>query len=118
MKRLNEKIIIIFITSFFIENVKAQTEKKDIVINVGIYSAYGYHKRQPFAGAGVIPVSSVGGEYFINKYIAIGSYIAYTYDYDEFIGTRQRTKDVWRGWDLGIKPSLHFNPLLLSLIHI
>lgn len=112
MNALNGKIIITLIVSFFIEDMKAQTEKKDIVINVGVYSGYGYKEREPFLETSGIPTMSISAECFINKYIAIGSYMSYTYVYDEVIGTTQKTKDVWRGWDLGLKPTFHFNPLL------
>gem|GEM_PF-2556138 len=107
-----KKIIPLILVVMLIEEVKAQTLKNDLVINIGGYSGYGYNKLQPFTGAPVIPVSSLGSEYFLSNHISIGSYVAYTYDYDIIIDSKQRNKDIWRGWDIGIKPTLHFNPFL------
>jgi hypothetical protein len=107
---------LIFLTLFCISNIKAQTKAKDIVLNLGAYSGYGHQQREPFTENSGIPAMSVGAEYFFSKCFAIGTYVTYTYVYDKFVGTTERYKDVWRGWDIGVKPTFHFNPLLAEHI--
>lgn len=103
---------LISLTLFCISNLEAQTKAKDIVLNLGAYSGYGYKQIEPFTETSGIPAMSAGAEYFFNKYFAIGSYVTYTYAYDKFVGTTERYKDVWYGWDIGVKPTFHFNSLL------
>lgn len=89
-----------------------QTNKNEFLLNIGAYSGYGYPDGLPSTETSGIPTIDVGAEYFLNKYLAIGSYIAFTYTFDKFVGSTERYKDVWRGWDIGIKTTFHFNPLL------
>lgn len=112
MDSKTKTVWVIFLTLFCISNLEAQTKAKDIVLNLGAYSGYGNQQREPFTENSGIPAMNAGIEYFFNKYFAIGSYVTYTYVYDKFVGSTERYKDVWRGWDIGIKPTFHFNPLL------
>lgn len=112
MQRTTKTTLLIVLTLFCSPDLEAQTKAKDIVFNLGAYSGYGHQKREPFTENSGVPAMSVGAEYFLNKYFAIGSYVTYTYAYDKFVGSTERFKDVWRGWDIGIKPTFHFNPLL------
>lgn len=112
MHTITKTAWVTFLTLVCTSNLQAQTKAKDIVLNLGAYSGYGHQQREPFTEGSGIPAMSAGAEYFFSKYFAIGSYITYTYVYDKFVGTTERYKDVWRGWDIGVKPTFHFNPLL------
>lgn len=114
MRRQHKRTILIFLVLIYITDIRAQTKKKDVLLNIGAYSGYGYPDGLPSTETSGIPAMSAGGEYFLNKYIAVGSYITYTYVFDKFVGLtpEEGYKDVWRGWDIGIKTSFHFNPLL------
>lgn len=86
MHNKTKTIWLIFLTLLCISNLKAQTQAKDIVLNLGAYSGYGHHQGEPFTENSGIPALSAGAEYFVNKYFAIGSYVTYTYVFDKFVG--------------------------------
>lgn len=112
MRRLHKRTILFYLFFISATAATAQTKKKDIFLNVGGYSGYGYPDGLPSPEFSGIPAIGAGGEYFLSKYIAAGSYIAYTHVFDKFGGSTYRYKEVWRGWDVGIKTCFHFNPLL------
>lgn len=116
MRNKTKTVWAIFLALFCFSNLKAQTKAKDIVLNLGAYSGYGHKQREPFTENSGIPALSAGAEYFVNKYFALGSYVTYAYVFDKFVGASVRYKDVWRGWDIGVKPTFHFNRLLAERI--
>jgi len=95
---------------------QAQTGKNDIVISAGVSSGYGYPSSLYRDNSG-IPAINLSGDYSLNKLLSVGLYSAYTYTYYKFAyPTMPQTeyKDVWKGWDLGIKSTFHVSPFIMK----
>jgi hypothetical protein len=95
---------------------QAQTDKNDIIINAGVSSGYGYPSSLYRENSG-IPAINLSGDYSLNRLISVGFYSAYTYSFYKFqYPTMPETeyKDVWKGWDVGIKSTFHASPLILE----
>ena len=95
---------------------QAQTDKKDIVINLGVSSGYGYPSSLSRTNSG-IPAINLSGDYSLTRLISVGFYSAYTYTFYKFqYPTMPETeyKDIWKGWDVGIKSTFHVSPLILQ----
>jgi hypothetical protein len=95
---------------------RAQTGKNDIVINIGVSSGYGYPSSLYRDNSG-IPAINLSGDYSLNRFLSVGFYTAYTYTYYKFqYPTMPETqyKDVWKGWDVGIKSAFHASPFILN----
>lgn len=95
---------------------QAQTDKNDIIINAGVSSGYGYPSSLYRENSG-IPAINLSGDYSLNRLISVGFYTAYTYSFYKFqYPTMPETeyKDVWKGWDVGIKSTFHASPLILE----
>ena len=103
---------LIFVTSIG----QAQTDKNDVIINLGVSSGYGYPSSLSRQNSG-IPAINLSGDYSLTRLISVGFYSAYTYSFYKFeFPTVPPTeyKDVWKGWDVGIKSTFHFSPLILK----
>jgi hypothetical protein len=104
---------IFIILSFSI--VQAQNKKGDIYVQFGVSSGYGYPTELTSLDQSSIPTMSVGVGLCVNKLYHAGFYAAYTYSY--FIydnGLPSSYKDVWKGWDIGIKNTFHIGRLFLK----
>jgi len=90
-----------------------QTRKNSVAINFGISSGYGYpnvvHQNSS------IPALNLSGDYSLNKLFSMGVYGSYAYTFHEsHTPPEMDYKDVWKGWDMGIRSSFHFSPLILK----
>src|SRR5689334_10242219 len=95
---------------------QAQTDKNDIILNLGVSSGYGYPSSLSRSNSG-IPAINLSGDFSLNRFLSIGFYSAYTYTYYKFQYPTMPTaeyKDVWKGWDVGVKSSFHFSPFILE----
>ncbi|HEY7159988.1 MAG TPA: hypothetical protein VH815_01960 [Acidobacteriota bacterium] len=95
---------------------QAQTDKNDVIINLGVSSGYGYPSSLYRANSG-IPAVNLSGDYSLNRFLSVGLYAAYTYTFYKFQYPgipETEYKDVWKGWDVGIKSAFHFSPFLLN----
>jgi len=93
-----------------------QTDKNDIVINAGVSSGYGYPSSLYRDNSG-IPSINLSGDYSLTRLVSVGFYTAYTYTYYKFAyPTMPATeyKDVWKGWDIGIKSTFHVSPFIMK----
>ena len=86
-----------------------QNDKHDIKISFGAFSGYGYPNGLPGTTSG-IPTLNLTGEYFLNKFFSLGGYTSYTYSFDEFENPQSGYKDVWKGWDVGVKTNFYISP--------
>ena len=103
---------LLFITSIG----QAQTDKNDIVINLGVSSGYGYPSSLYRENSG-IPAINLSGDYSLNRLISLGLYGAYTYTFHKFqypTMPQIEYKDIWKGWDVGIKSSFHVSPFIIK----
>jgi len=94
----------------------AQKSRHDIVVNLGPSTGYGYPS--PFRSTnGRVPSLNISGDYSLYDLLSVGLYGAYTYS---FYKMKDQTvpgleyKDIWRGWDVGVRSSFHFSPLILE----
>ena len=94
----------------------AQTRKHDVVINLGPSSGYGYPS--PFRPEnGRIPAFNLSADFSLNTLLSCGVYAAYTYSFYRFpdqIIPGLKYKDVWKGWDMGVRSSFHFSSLIMD----
>src|SRR6185295_1677961 len=103
---------LLFITSIG----HAQTDKHDIVINLGVSSGYGYPSSLYRSNSG-IPAVNLSGDYSLTRLVSVGVYAAYTYSFYKFQYPgmpEAEYKDVWKGWDVGVKSSFHISPLIIK----
>ena len=103
---------LLFITSIG----QAQTGKNDVVINLGVSSGYGYPSSLSRDNSG-IPAINLSGDYSLTRLISVGFYTAYTYTYYKFQYPTMpeiEYKDVWKGWDVGIKSTFHVSPFIIK----
>ena len=95
---------------------QAQTDRNDVIINLGVSSGYGYPSSLYRSNSG-IPAINLSGDYSLNRLLSVGIYSAYTYTFYKFQYPdmpETEYKDVWKGWDFGIKSSFHFSPFILQ----
>ena len=95
---------------------QAQTDKNDIIINLGASSGYGYPSSLYRSNSG-IPAINLSGDYSLNRLLSVGIYSAYTYTFYKFQYPdmpETEYKDVWKGWDFGIKSAFHFSPFIVQ----
>ena len=93
-----------------------QNKKNDILINSGVSSGYGYPSelgRVDTENSG-IPTLNLNGEYSLNDYFSLGLYSAYTYSFYKYDNPISGYKDVWKGWDIGIKSTIHVSPFFIK----
>jgi hypothetical protein len=104
-------VSLLFITSIG----HAQTDKNDIIINLGVSSGYGYPSSLHKENSG-IPAINLSGDYSLTRLVSLGFYSAYTYTFYKFQYPTMpeiEYKDVWKGWDVGIKSSFHVSPFII-----
>jgi hypothetical protein len=70
---------LLFITSIG----QAQTDKNDILINLGVSSGYGYPSSLSRDNSR-IPAINLSGDYSLTRLVSVGFYTAYTYTYYKF----------------------------------
>ena len=92
---------------------QSQYKKNDILLHFGGYSGLGYPTGVSNAMSN-IPTLRLGGDYLLNKFFNIGAYVAYTYNYFEFDHPTSGYKDVWKGWDLGMRTELHIGSFFIK----
>ena len=95
---------------------QAQTDKNDVIINLGVSSGYGYPSSLYRSNSG-IPAINLSGDYSLNRLLSVGIYSAYTYTFYKFQYPdmpETEYKDVWKGWDFGIKSAFHFSPFIVQ----
>jgi hypothetical protein len=105
-------ISILFIT--FIG--RAQTNKKNLLINFGPSSGYGYPTGL-YRENSRIPALNLSADYSLNKLFSLGIYTAYTYSFYKvhFPPTPEIDyKDVWKGWDIGVRGIFHISPFIIK----
>lgn len=110
------KIFLIGSLLFIASVGHAQTDKNDIVINLGVSSGYGYPSSLYRSNSG-IPAVNLSGDYSLNRLVSVGLYSAYTYTFYRFqYATMPEVdyKDVWKGWDVGIKSTFHVSPFIIK----
>lgn len=94
----------------------SQTRKNNLVINLGLSSGYGYPSALHNENSGV-PALNLSMDYSLNKFFSFGTYAAYTYLYYEFHDRSTPEiyyKDVWKGWDFGVRSSFHISPIIMK----
>jgi len=95
---------------------QAQTDRNDVIINLGVSSGYGYPSSLYRSNSG-IPAINLSGDYSLNRLLSVGIYSAYTYTFYKFQYPdmpETEYKDVWKGWDFGIKSAFHFSPFIVQ----
>jgi len=95
--------------------VHAQNKKGDVYVQIGVSNGYGYPTELTALDQNSIPTMSLGAGLCVNILYHAGFYAAYTYScfiYDN--GLPSSYKDVWKGWDIGIKNTFHIGSLLLK----
>jgi hypothetical protein len=95
---------------FFSATGLGQTHKGYILLNAGLSSGYGYPSKLTSTENSDVSTANLSGEYFLNKYFSIGPYAAYTYQFYKFQHPDFPYKDVWRGWDFGLRTNFNFSP--------
>jgi hypothetical protein len=99
---------------FSIVSGNAQTSLHDIVINGGPSSGYGYPNPLRKINGG-IPALNMSTDYSLNDFFSFGLYVAYTYVFYKFhdqLMPEVDYKNVWKGWDMGVRSSFHFSSLI------
>lgn len=93
-----------------------QTRRNNLVINLGLSSGYGYPSAL-HENNNSISAINLSIDYSLNKFFSFGSYAAYSYSYDEFhdrLAPEINYKDVWKGWDFGVRSSFHISPIIMK----
>jgi hypothetical protein len=103
-----------FIFILLVNPINAQDKKRDIYIDIEGLSSYGYPAELSGLSRSSIPTLGVGVGVAISKFYHAGLYVGYTYDYFIFEDPQSGYKDVWKGWDLGIKNTFHIGKLFLK----
>src|SRR5690348_6191357 len=85
----------------------AQNTKKDLLVNIGASSGYGYPSKLPETENSGIPTVNLGADYSLTNFLSAGPYVAYTYSFYKFKHPQVGYKDVWKGWDVGVRGNLH-----------
>jgi hypothetical protein len=94
---------------------QAQTDKNDIVINLGVSSGYGYPSSLYRDNSG-IPAINLSGDYSLTRLVSVGFY-THTHTFYKFqypTMPEVEYKDVWKGWDVGIKSTFHVSPFIIK----
>lgn len=93
-----------------------QTHNKEITINIGLSDeGYGYPNHLTDVPSNICPTINLYSEYHFNKSFSVGVSGAFTYSYYKFendVNPAVNYKDVWKGWDFGLRYTLHFSPAL------
>jgi hypothetical protein len=95
----------------------AQTSKNNIAINFGLSSGYGYPSLLYSENCNCIPAANLSGDYSLNRLFSVGIYGAYTYTFfkfEDYLTPGINYKDVWKGWDIGVRGSFHFSPFIMN----
>jgi hypothetical protein len=95
----------------------AQTTKNSISINFGLSSGHGYPSHLYRENCNCIPSINLSANYSINELFSAGIYGAYTYTYFKYKNYLEPLityEDIWKGWDIGIRGSFHFSPLIIK----
>lgn len=95
---------------FFSATGRGQTKKGDILLNAGLSSGYGYPSKLTSTENSGVSTANFSVEYFLNKYFSIGPYAAYTYKFYKYENPDFPYKDVWKGWDFGLRTNFNFSP--------
>ena len=115
MKSYHKIILSIFIISFFASTALAQKKKRAIYIEIGASSGYGYPTELTALPVNSIPTVNFGAGVSVNKLYHAGFYAAYSYSYFKYDnGLPSSYKDVWKGWDIGLKNTFHIGKLFLK----
>ncbi|MBI1779798.1 MAG: hypothetical protein HYR66_00215 [Sphingobacteriales bacterium] len=115
MKKLYLKLFaLIFLSVLLHFNVQSQKNNKEIVISIGVYSQYGYPSKLTSTENSGIPTAGLGGDYRLSKLFSIGLYAAYTYSFFKYDDPNVGYKDVWKGWDAGLRGTLHIGEFFLK----
>jgi len=94
----------------------AQTRRNNLVINLGLSSGYGYPNALHEENI-TLSALNLSMDYSLNKFFSFGSYAAYTYSFYEFhdrLMPEINYKDVWKGWDVGVRSSFHISPIIMK----
>ena len=94
----------------FSSTVIAQTKKGSILLNTGLSSGYGYPSKLTSTENSGISTVNISGEYFLHTHFSIGPYAAYTHQFYRYEHPDYPYKDVWKGWDFGLRTVFHFSP--------
>lgn len=93
-----------------------QTHNKGITINIGLSDeGYGYPNNLSDYSSNICPTINLYSEYFFDKLFSVGIYGAFTYSYSKYendVNPEVNEKNVWKGWDFGLRYTLHFSPVL------
>ena len=115
-----------YLTVFFIISVilvsptggLAQIRKNSFTINLGLSDeGYGYPNHLPDVPTNILSTVNLYSEYYFHKVLSIGFYAAYTYSYykfHDFTYPSESYKDVWKGWDVGLRYTVHLNPIFIK----
>jgi hypothetical protein len=94
--------------------VWSQNIKNNLRINTGASSGYGYPSGLTSTANSGIPTINLSGEYAINNLISVGIYGAYTYTFYKYNDPMVGYKDVWKGWDLGVRSNIHLGSWIIK----
>lgn len=93
-----------------------QTHNNGFTLNLGLSDeGYGYPNHLTDVPSNILPTINLYSEYFFNKLFSVGIYGAFTYSYYKYennVYPDINSKDVWKGWDIGLRYTLHFNQAL------
>ena len=101
-------IPILFITS----TGRTQTNKNDLLINFGPSSSYGYPSGLAERENSGIPSLNLSGDYSLSKLFSLGLDGAYTYSFYKYNFPPVFYKDIWKGWDIGVRNAFHISPFI------
>jgi len=113
MKHYYRLVLNIFIILSF-SIVHAQNKKGDVYVQLGVSNGYGYPIELTALSEDNIPAVNFGVGYCVNELYHVGFYSAYTYNHFTHDYPPPAFKDVWKGWDIGIKNTFHIGRLLLK----
>lgn len=95
---------------------ETQTQKNNATVNLGVSSGYGYPSFLR-ANTSNVPSLNLSADYSLNKLFSLGLYGSYTYSLyrsHSMPPPELHYKDVWKGWDVGIRSSFHLSPLIIT----
>ena len=99
---------------FLTEIGRTQNNKNDLLINFGASSGYGYPNGLTSTENSGIPTLNISGEYSLCKLFSLGVYGAYTYSFFKYDHPQVGYRDVWEGWDIGLRSTLHLASLFVK----
>jgi len=111
MKKTIPQVLLLLLLS---GTLCAQNKKNDFIINAGFSSGDG-HTIKPYPREDGINTFNLNCEYYFNPVISAGLYGIYyrnTYKWESNTAVNYGYKDIWQGFNAGVKTTYHAGSLL------